>query len=475
MEKLVKHWQILSDFFFTPLFLLVPVALTNTNTLSACHFDFHVGRLNPGTFGAALTSRCSGHSESLIPSSCSVSDQTSAAQSSSVSFGLSKSPFQSSQSMVSEMIWGVLSSSPSTGWWLILQIRRKFNNWVRPPRRSFADKTGGKVDLSDSLNAATPSYWKTDQDAVRISSMSEIHSTAIICIFWVRDSFCVAHRFWLPCHISQMAWTLAILCNVLSESFPVFVVSNAGSSPTKMRVLARPNCLTMTFLRRVSPVGVDCLQPITSRPREKLDSTLPPCGMIENVLHATLERSAYFECIPSCWRHQSVMSGNQNLLLISIGSEWSSLRFGLICPQVFGASCGEFWESLVAVIERVARSLRRGVVSATLYGVQYSSSLLDKSYESKDDWPDPESNVEGMRLLLSTLSASSTGTHRSLAQYWFSTYFGNASFYQVVENGSSSGLMSIPLSHFRNDRNFQTGSRICAEIRFIPVVGVTSA
>jgi len=45
-------------------------------------------------------------------------------------------------------------------------------------------------------------------------------------------------------------------------------------------------------------------------------------SMIENMSRATLERSAYFESVPSCWRNQSVISGIQNVLLISIGSEW---------------------------------------------------------------------------------------------------------------------------------------------------------
>jgi hypothetical protein len=29
----------------------------------------------------------------------------------------------------------------------------------------------------------------------------------------------------------------------------------------------------------------------------------------------------YFECISSCWCHQSVISGKQNVLLISMGWE----------------------------------------------------------------------------------------------------------------------------------------------------------
>jgi len=156
-----------------------------------------------------------------------------------------------------------------------------------------------------------------------------MYPTAVICLFWARDYFWVAHMFWLACHISKNSWTLAILCNVLSctsffisESFSIFVVFNSGSLSAKILLLARANCLTTSYSRRVWPVVFDCLQPITSRPREKLVSTATPCVMIENMLRATLESSAYFECVSSCWCHQSVMSGIQNVLLISIGSEW---------------------------------------------------------------------------------------------------------------------------------------------------------
>jgi len=54
----------------------------------------------------------------------------------------------------------------------------------------------------------------------------------------------------------------------------------------------------------------------------KLASTATPWGMKKKMLHTTLERLAYFECVSSCWGHQSVMSGTQNVLQISIGSEW---------------------------------------------------------------------------------------------------------------------------------------------------------
>ena len=193
-------------------------------------------------------------------------NSSSATQSSSQLFRLSKSPFQFSQSSVSEMHPGALSSSLSTGWQLILRIWRTFKIWVLPPERSFADEADGKGDLSDNLNTAVTSCWKSDQEAVTISSVSEMYPTAVMCLFWVRDSFCIAHRLWLPCHITKKSWTLAIQCYFLSsaylfisESFSVFVVSNTGLSPASIPLLARANCLTMTFLQRVSPVVFDCL------------------------------------------------------------------------------------------------------------------------------------------------------------------------------------------------------------------------
>jgi len=164
------------------------------------------------------------------------------------------------------MLWGAVSSLLSTGWRLILRIRRTFTTWIRPPGRSFADKPGGKGDLFDNLNAAAPWCWKSDQDALTISSVSEMYPTAVICLFWARDSFCVARRFWLPCHISKKSWTLAILCSFLSSAsffssklISVFALSNSGSVPAKILVLAQMNCLSTTFSQRVSPVVVDCL------------------------------------------------------------------------------------------------------------------------------------------------------------------------------------------------------------------------
>jgi len=324
----VKHWRILFYFFFTPWFLLVSIALTITNTFSACDFDFGVSQINPETSGAAPTSSCSGDSGSLMLLSWSLSDSTSAAQSSSLSFGLSKSPFQSSQFSMSKMLSGAVSSWLSTGWRLILWIRRTYMISVRPPVSSFAAKGGGKGDLSYNLNAAAPACWKGDPDALTISSVSEMYPPTVICLVWARDSFCVAHRLWLPCHISKTSWTLVILCSFLSsasffisESLSVFALFFSGSVPANILLLTLVNSLTMTFSWRVLPVVLDCLQLITSRPREKLASTPTPCGMIENMSCATLEWSAYFECVSSCWLQQSVMSGIQNVPLNFIGSE----------------------------------------------------------------------------------------------------------------------------------------------------------
>jgi len=76
------------------------------------------------------------------------------------------------------------------------------------------------------------------------------------------------------------------------------------------------------FSPSISLVVLDSLQPTTSRPREKLASSLTPCGTIQNMLYATSERSAYFECVSTCWRYQLVISANHNVLLIFMVLEW---------------------------------------------------------------------------------------------------------------------------------------------------------
>jgi len=88
----------------TEIFFADANVLTFSKTFSASLFDFRVGRINPGMFGVALISHCSGPSGSSMPISRSILDSTSAAQSSSLSFGWSKSQFQVSQCSVSDSI-----------------------------------------------------------------------------------------------------------------------------------------------------------------------------------------------------------------------------------------------------------------------------------------------------------------------------------------------------------------------------------
>jgi len=144
------HW--LNEFycFLFPWFLVVVIVLTVRKIFSACFFDLSVGRINLGTFGAALTSSCSGVLGSSIPLSSCMSDSLFASQFSELSFGLSKSPILSSQFLVSRMLSAALSSSHTAGWRSILCIRRTFYSWLLPPRRFVAETAGGTGDLSDN-------------------------------------------------------------------------------------------------------------------------------------------------------------------------------------------------------------------------------------------------------------------------------------------------------------------------------------
>jgi len=212
------YWPTLSYFFLFPLFLLVSIAVTFINTVSACYIVHHVGRINLGTFGAALTCRCSGLPGASMPLSSSIWDSMLASRLSSLAFRISASPFKLSQFTKSEMLSDELCPPLPGGCWSILLIRRTFNTSVRPPGRSFADNACGNGDLSDNVNAAIPPCWKFDQVALMIFSVSEIYPMAVICFVWAKDSFGVAGRYWLPCHISKKMWTLAILCNFLSST-----------------------------------------------------------------------------------------------------------------------------------------------------------------------------------------------------------------------------------------------------------------
>ena len=188
------YWPNQSYFFLFPLFLLVSIKLTVINPFSALFIDLNVGRINPETFRAALRTQCSGLSESWMQLCGSISDSSSVLQSSSLLCGLAKSPFQFSEILRSKMLWGALSSSVLMRWQSILYIQRTLNTWVRPPGRSFADTAGGKGDLSDNFNAAAPSCWKFDQNALMICSVSWMYPKADSCWVWSPDSFCLAHR-----------------------------------------------------------------------------------------------------------------------------------------------------------------------------------------------------------------------------------------------------------------------------------------
>ena len=97
------------------------------------------------------------------------------------------------------------------------------------------------------------------------------------------------------------------------------------------------------------------------------------------------------------------MSGIQNVLLISIVSEWWSFRSGLTFPWLFHGSDAEFKQSLAAIDKCAARLLCQGVISATLLDIKYTSSWMEQSYASKEDWPDPEAITERIKKLLGTL------------------------------------------------------------------------
>jgi hypothetical protein len=90
-----------------------------------------------------------------------------------------------------------------------------------------------------------------------ISSMFYMYPTAVICLFWWRDCFCIAPRFWMLCQIFKKWWTLAILYNFLSSTglfiykpFLVFVVSDNILLPAKMPILGQENCLPTSFFTK---------------------------------------------------------------------------------------------------------------------------------------------------------------------------------------------------------------------------------
>jgi len=235
---------------------------------------------------------------------------SSASPLSSLWSGFSNSPSQLCQLSMFKVLLGALSSLLSAGWWLIPVIQWTFHCSVCPPGRSFADKAGGKGDNSESLNIPTQQCGIIDQNALMISSVSKMYSMGVSCLIWVGDSFCGPHRFCLACHISKQCWTLAILSRFFSSASlcisnfcSVFDILNTRLSPANIPSLAGINQLTRVYSWRVSHVVFDFLQPFMYCATDKLASTPTQCGVVENVMHALLPRSGYFDYVTYCWHH----------------------------------------------------------------------------------------------------------------------------------------------------------------------------
>jgi hypothetical protein len=62
-----------------------------------------------------------------------------------------------------------------------------------------------------------------------LCSVSEMYPTAVVWLFWARDSVWIALQFWLPCHSSKKSWI--VLATVLDWHFG----SGSGLS-------TNPNC-----------------------------------------------------------------------------------------------------------------------------------------------------------------------------------------------------------------------------------------
>lgn len=129
-----------------------------------------------------------------------------------------------------------------------------------------------------------------------ISSVPYMDSMAVVTWNWPQDSFSVAHRFWLLCHISIQLLTLAMLCNFLSAAtlfiskwFSVFVISTAGLLHANNLLVLRASSLWMNMSYMFSPVVFDSLQLKSSHRRETMAFTLTQCCRVENLLRSTVE------------------------------------------------------------------------------------------------------------------------------------------------------------------------------------------
>ena len=197
-------------------------------------------------------------------------------------------------------VWSQLATTPEC--LFTIGDRQSEKEWRNSDRRAICNATRG-IDtgrwqirlrgVSDGSDRARP-LWRSHSARTEMFFPDVGHSGQFSCL-------CVTVHF---------------------RDIFVFIGSNAASFPTNILLLAWANCLIMSFSCRVPPVVCDFLQPMTSHRREKLASTPTPCGMRENMSRATLEWSAYFECVSSYCHHQSVISSIENVMLISIGWEW---------------------------------------------------------------------------------------------------------------------------------------------------------
>jgi len=168
------------------------------------------------------------------------------------------------------MTTGLLPSTVTTEWLSICLNREIIEIYVRPPACSFANKSDGNGGRSDDLNLPSQFGWKSEHDWLMISSTFEMYFNTVISLVPVQDSFSEICRFRPLGHISKTSWMLACLCGFLcftasfiSKFVSVCVVSDCELLHVKILVLAGVNRITMAFSWSVSPVVLDCLQPMT--------------------------------------------------------------------------------------------------------------------------------------------------------------------------------------------------------------------
>jgi hypothetical protein len=189
------HLHIVSHVLVFPIFLLISIVMPVINTCCALFYNHCVGGINLGTFGVAHKSHIFGLSGSSIALSRAMWDSCSASWLLLLSFRLSKLPFHSCQYLVSKKLTGALLLWYFAGSQLSHWIQRTFISSVCPPVTSFRDNADDTGDVSINVNAAALSVWKSEKDALMISSVSKINTKDVICLQSAWDSFRAVYRF----------------------------------------------------------------------------------------------------------------------------------------------------------------------------------------------------------------------------------------------------------------------------------------